>query len=209
MLRNVSLRAAGYMGRTLQASDMQIHLYAFSVEIALRILIQMSLYLFIAFFLGLFWQTLTVILTLVVWRTIAGGSQFKVFARCLILSGIIVASLVYLSLPVWSGSVTYSLILFTLIAGIYAIYRWVPGGFMRKFTRNSQQRTRQKHKALLLLFLCTTLSFLLEYYGYRLYSQGLIVGIIGGMFLLSPLGFRLLAFIDRTLDSIGRGVQRC
>jgi accessory gene regulator protein AgrB len=197
------------MGRTLQASDMQIHLYAFSVEIALRILIQMSLYLLIAFMFGVFWQAFIVILTLVAWRTTAGGSQFKVFARCLILSGMIVASLVCLSLTVCSKSVSYSLILFTFIAGVYAIYRWVPGGFMRKFAHNSQQQARQKHKTLILLFFCTTLSLFFEYYGFWMYSQGLVAGIIGGIFLLSPCGFRLLAFIDRTLDNFGRGVQQC
>lgn len=209
MLRNVSLRAAGYMGRTLQASAMQIQIYAFSVEIAMRIIIQMSLYLLISLLLGVFWQTLVVLLTLVAWRTIAGGSQFKIFPRCLIISGLIVALLVFLSLPLWPRAVIYSLIPLMFIAGILAIDKWVPGGYIKKFTRNAQQRARKKHQTFILLLICTTMSVLLEYFNCRLYSQCLVVGILGGVFLLSPWGFGLLAFIDKALDRLGKGVQEC
>lgn len=206
MLRNVSLRAAGYMGRTLQASDMQIHLYAFSVEIALRIVIQVSLYLIIAWFCGVFWNAVFVLLALAGFRSYSGGAQLKIFPRCLLFTGLLTASLVAISLLHWPTWLGYSITALTSLSALIVIIKWVPAGLKGRLLRNAHNKNRQKNKTLIFVLFCLFTCVLLEVYNQRLLAQGMLTGLAVSCFFTTPWGYQALGYVDRFYDYLGKEV---
>lgn len=207
MLRNVSLRAAGYMGRTLQASDMQVHLYAFSVEIALRIIIQVSLYLLVAWFFGVFWNAVFVLMALAGYRSYSGGAQLKIFPRCLLFTGLLTASLVAIALPAWPAWLVLTVaVLIFIYAGIVTI-KWVPAGLKGRLLRNAQDKRRQKIKTILFLLFCIVVCSMLEVYHQRLLIQGVLTGLAASCFLTTPRGYKALGYVDRLYDFFERGCK--
>lgn len=202
MLRNVSLRAAGYMGRTLQASDMQIHLYAFSVEIALRIGIQVSLYLIVAWFFGAFWNAVFVLLALAGFRSYSGGAQLKIFPRCLLFTGLLTACMVAISLTAWPMPVLYSVAGISFASAVMVTFKWVPAGLKGRLLRNADHKRRQKIKTLIFLLFCLVACVVLEVYNLRLLVQGVLTGLALSCFFTTPWGYRALGYVDRLYDYI-------
>lgn len=208
MLHNVSLRAAGYMGRTLQASDMQIHLYAFSLEIALRIIIQVSLYLIVAWFFGVFWNAVFVLLALAGFRSYSGGAQLKIFPRCLLFTGLLTASLVAIALPAWPAWVVYTFAVLSFIYASIVTVKWVPAGLKGRLLRNEDNKRRQKIKTVLFLLFCSIVCAILEIYNQRLLVQGVLMGLATSCFLTTPRGYKALGYVDRLYDCLEGGCRR-
>lgn len=206
MLRNVSLRAAGYMGRTLQASDMQIYLYAFSVEIALRIIIQVSLYLIIAWFFGVFWNAVFVLLALAGFRSYSGGAQLKIFPRCLLFTGLLTAFLVAIALLTWPAGVVYAAAALSFISAIIVTVKWVPAGIKGRLLRTAHNQKRQKKKTLVFLLFCLVIAIVLEVNNQRLLVQGVLTGLTASCFFTTPWGYQALGHVDRLYDFIGKEV---
>lgn len=206
MLRNVSLRAAGYMGRTLQASDMQIHLYAFSVEIAMRIVIQVSLYLIVARFFGVFWNAVFVLLALAGFRSYSGGAQLKIFPRCLLFTGLLTASLVAVSLPIWPTWLVYTVATLSFISAGIVIVKWVPAGLKGRLLRSADHKRRQKIKTMAFLIFCLMTCIVLQVYNQGLLIQGVLTGLAVSCFFTTPWGYQALGYIDRLYDFIWKEV---
>ena len=200
MLKKMASQAAGQMGHHLQASDDDISVYAYSLEIVFIGICQISGYLFVAILLGLFMPTFLVILSHTGFRFFGGGYHLKTFARCLIFSGLLIAFLVWVALLPWPVWLTWYVLGSTALAAILIIYKWVPAGTEKKTIQDPKLRKRQKEKTFLFALLTLAITIILELHHYPQYAQSLIMGVWGALFCISPWGYAFWETVDRILD---------
>lgn len=200
-MRNLALKAACQLGEYLQASDEQIEVYAYSTEIILVQTVQTSLYIAIAAATGYLLPALLVMAGFSGFRFLAGGPHLNTFLRCLVFSGLTVAVLVAVSIPVWPDSVRYLTEAVMLILTLYVTYKWVPAGTEKKTVRDPALRRRQKIKTLAFIFILSGLLLLMEIKNQDLITQALLAGVIGSALFIFPWGYKIMQSCDAYLDN--------
>lgn len=200
-MRSLALKAACQLGEYLQASDEEIEVYAYSTEIIIVQTVQTSVYISIAAATGYLFPALLVMAGFSGFRFLAGGPHFNTFLRCLVFSGLTVAVLVAVSVPVWPEPIRYVAEVIMLVLTLYVTYKWVPAGTDKKTVRDPTLRRRQKIKTLVFIISFAVLLVLLEIKNQDFIIQALLAGVIGSALFIFPWGYKIMLALDTLLDS--------
>jgi len=190
------------MGHSLQSSEDDISVYAYSLEIIFIGVCQIVGYLMVAACLGFFTPTFLVMLSHTGLRFFGGGYHLKTFSRCLIWSGLFIAGLVWVSMLSWPEWAGWSASAFTGLAAVLAIHEWVPAGTEKKPLTDPAARKKQKKKTLAFALILLAVVIILQLNGYSQPAQALITGAVGSLFCISPWGYAFWGSLDHALDHL-------
>ncbi|MEW5785490.1 MAG: accessory gene regulator B family protein [Bacillota bacterium] len=183
---------------------------AYGLEYLLSGTIGLALMLLIGLALGCLWETLAMLCSWVLLRTLAGGAHCTALWRCTIVNclGLLAAlpataAAVYLFPPaLWIGAATA----WTLLAA----WLWAPNNSERP-VHDPGRRVRLRRKALILVLLIGA-SFL--YFGFtgtepvQILTAAGATGLACGGFMISPAGFRSIRWLDQKLVKLGQTCEK-
>ncbi|MFZ7103429.1 MAG: accessory gene regulator ArgB-like protein [Peptococcaceae bacterium] len=200
MIKSISARLAGWLGKQLAAKEEELEVYAYGLEIMLGGIFKIGLLLLIAGQLNILGTTILCTVGFVGIRFFGGGVHLCTYTRCLAGSISVLLVLGKIAAYKLSLSILWLCILITAILGVYSIIKWVPAGTRKKTVTDSGLRIKQKIKTFVLLtvYLVITLVFVL----YQLVSLAfsLVFGVLAGLFLLTPSGYFFMQSLDNLLD---------
>lgn len=201
MIKRLSLRLARALGRQLPASEGEIEVYAYGLEIFLGTAVKLLLIVVISLFLGIFWPSLLVVLAFAGFRIPGGGVHLSTYSRCLFIGLTFILALAVLaaSLPADTGVLKSMLLLVALLA-VCTIIVWVPAGTDKKRVTDPGDIRRQKIKTGLFLLLWFAACSLFIHRGQSTCALALISGAAGGLFLVTPWGYRFFSSLDKMLN---------
>lgn len=206
MIKRLSDRMATAMGIHLQSSEEEIQVYAYGLEIIFCSLSKIVLFFLISALLGIFDYAFLVFLAFAIFRTLGGGVHLKTYSRCLLVG---LTFLLFLSKLASLWDYSYSLLWIPLIAvsilAIVDIVLWVPAGTEKKTVTDPQDIMGQKRRTgfFLVIWLICTISLIKM--SYPDYAIALILGALGGLFLITPWGYGLFKKLDFYLDKRNQG----
>jgi len=204
MIKKASQKLAKWIGAQSAYQEDKSEIYAYGLEIILGGILKIGLLLFIAFKLDILLTTLLCTIGFVGIRFFGGGGHFTTYTRCLV--GTLAILLISGKVAAYNSNVIliFIFILLSICFGTFAIILWVPAGTHKKTVTNEEKRIKQKSKTLIMLIIHIGLA--LTFIQYKLYSLAfsLVLGMLSGFFLITPLGYFLLQSIDNFLDLLQR-----
>nr|WP_277445417.1 accessory gene regulator B family protein [Pelotomaculum isophthalicicum] len=94
----------------------------------------------------------------------------------------------------------------TLLMGIYVIFRWVPAGTAKKQIKDESIRMEQRKKTFLVLTVWSVLIVILITQKMAADAFAVILGILGSLILMTPLGYKAAKVLDSILNIAGKEV---
>jgi len=185
----------------VQADENEIAVYAYGMEVFLNNFIELILLLLLAFFLDIFEPAVLVLAAFMAFRIPGGGVHLSTYVRCLLFSVTVILCLAKLSTIILVDTeLLLCLILLTALLALITIIKWVPGDTEKKPLRDPELIKKQKLKTAVSFLLWLLLLFILLWQGYCFYIQALLLGALGGLFWISPWGYRFINKLDYFLD---------
>ncbi|MEW5922304.1 MAG: accessory gene regulator B family protein [Bacillota bacterium] len=152
--------------------------------------------------LGLFRETLAVLLCWGMLRPFAGGTHCTALWRCTVLSCMGILTVALAAKGAVSLVPATAWVAFCTAWALLAVWLWAPNNSARKI-RDSQRRRRLRRRALALVLFFGIFLFYLALRGTTHIQALAVAGVMGlaaGAFMLSPAGFRLMAWSDKKLE---------
>lgn len=192
---------AGNLGIQLQANQDEIAVYAYGMEVFLNNFIELSLLLLLSLFLDIFEPAVLVLGAFMAFRIPGGGVHLGTYARCLLFSLTVILSLAKVSTIIFlSPELLLVLSLLLALLAVIIIIKWVPGDTEKKPLNDPELIKKQKIKTSISFLLYLLLAVILFWQGNYFYIQALLLGALGGLFLITPWGYRFIAKLDSILD---------
>ncbi len=203
MIKNLSLRIARGLGRQLHTSEGDIEIYAYGLEIFLGSAFQLVLLMVISLLLGIFWPAFLALIAFAGFRVPGGGVHLSSYSRCLFASLTLILTLALLAAVLPANTEFLLLALFLVSAGaVFIIIMWVPAGTEKNAVTDPVEIKNQKIKTLCFFLLWLTACSFLAYYGKNSCALALINGAAGGLFLVTPWGYRIFDNLENVLTSL-------
>jgi len=201
MLKNLSTKMASTLGTQLHSNRDDMAIYAYGMEILLCSVSKLLLLFIIASILNILVPTIFTFIAFAGFRVFGGGAHLQTYSRCLVvgLSTLLILAKLSTVIPVNCFSLFTAIFLVSLLA-IAAIINWVPAGTDKKRITNPQDIARQKRKTGVFLVIWLVAIILLLNNGYLCYSLALVLGAAGGLFLVTPLGYKFYLTLDHILN---------
>lgn len=209
MVKELSLRLAHSLGNNLQADGDDIEVYAYGLEILLCSLIKLVLLLSLALVLHILFPTLLVLAAWVGFRVPGGGAHMESYTHCLSTGLVILLALAALSTYNLSFHWLLALLVMTTILALVCIIRWVPAGTEKKQIRQADKRRKQKLETSGFLTLWLVSVVCLIAFGCSHYALPMILGACGGLYAITPIGYRTLGWLDQNMTNIERRIGIC
>ena len=210
MIQKGAAYLAKFMGRQLQVTDNQVEVYSYGLEILLGSIVKFVLLVISALLLHILSLTMLVLLTFAGFRIVGGGVHLSTYNRCLVVGVALILALAKLSTLKVNDSLLIIAFVMVALFAIYTVIRCVPAGTEKKVISNKADRKKQKLETGLfsVIWMLVFMWFLRN--GYSNYSLALILGASGSLFLITPGGYRMMAYLERSLDQLREGVLvRC
>jgi accessory gene regulator B len=197
MIYAISNNLAAYLGKKLNSSHDNIEMYAYGMQILLGAIIKGFGIVGLAWLLNTLNTTLVLFLVFAAFRCFGGGAHLNTYSRCLIFGVSIIVGLGFLS-QIYLSTITLD-ILFALsfIFAIYTCVKFAPADTEKKPISDEKIRLRQKKKLLLVIVIWScTIIYLLKI-DRNIFTLAMILGGLSSLLLITPLGYQLLALIDK------------
>lgn len=202
MINIISQNLSKSLGQSINASEEDISIYAYGIEIFLGVIIKFSLVLILAILLGILETALVFMFTFSFFRFLEGGVHLSTYLRCLTFGLLLVLGVGYLStIPLTSYIIT-SLFIVTILMGLYVCIKWVPAGTDKKQITDADERLKQKRKTLYTLAIYSIIVVVLLANNYPAYGLACIYGSILSSFLVTPWGYSVMNTVDKFFNFI-------
>jgi Accessory gene regulator B. len=187
------------LGNILETQQ-KVEIYAYALEMLFMVIINLILVLLAAFYLQIVPTTLAFLAVFIPFRGFEGGVHMSTFPRCLVVgSSLMLCSAYFASAENMYPFLLEILFVVALMFVLICAIKWVPA-------IGSQAVRQRKHKMLIAVFLWAGCVSNLVYCHYNDLALAMILGAIMSSMLVSPSGYRLMGFIDRSLNYLRRGV---
>lgn len=205
MMKNISLNIARNIGNILE-SQQNVEIYAYALELLFMVILNLILVILVAFYLQIIPTTLVFLVVFILFRGFGGGVHLSAFLRCIAVGSSLMLGSAYLAATVSIKSYTLAILfvvalLFVLVCTI----KWVPAITEKKSVNRCQSVNRQKRNMLITTFIWTSGVATVICCQFNTLALAMILGAIVSTVLISPVGFGLMDFIDRTLNNLGKG----
>jgi accessory gene regulator B len=204
MLKEMSNRLAVSLGRQLQASNSDVEVYAYGLEIMLGVLVKFAWLIVLAVVFGLLWPVILVSFGLFGFRYLGGGSHLSTYLRCLVFGLTVILGLAWFSTFISNSLIISVLLGISVIWGVMVIIDRVPAGTEKKTITDPEQILKQKLKTFVFMLLWCATSWVLLYIGHSLESCALILGGLMGIFSISTWGYSFTNGLDILFNQIER-----
>jgi len=167
--------------------------------------IKLTLLVILSLILDIFWPVILVLLAFAGFRLPGGGVHLSTYSRCLVVGLILILALAKLALTMQMDpeSLIFALVVVSFTA-IYTIIRWVPAGTEKKKVTNPAEVKGQKLKTTAFFLLWLITCSLLLFYKQDIYALALVSGAAGGLFFITPWGYRIIHNLDNIINITGR-----
>lgn len=208
LLKELSIKMAHNLGSKLQTYD-DIEVYAYGLEILLYSLINLIVLFSLAVVSNLLLPVLLVFIAWICFRIPGGGTHMTSYRHCLctgVIAVLILARLSLINTPIYLQSV---LLILTSFLALICIILWVPAGTSKKQILTKENRTKQKRETTItfLLWFISIISLMILGYGQS--ALALVLGAFGGLYAITPVGYRSLGWLDHNISIIERRVGIC
>lgn len=205
MLRELSNQLAVSLGRQLQASNSEVEVYAYGLEITLGMLVKLALLVILAVIFDLLWPVVLVSIGLFGFRLLGGGSHLSTYMRCLIFGLTVILGLAWLS-AFLSDMLILLILGISVIWGTGVIIERVPAGTEKKTINDAGQIAKQKLLTSLFMLLWCLASLRLLHDGQASMGSALTLGGLMGIFSISTWGYSMTHGLDIMFNQLGKGV---
>lgn len=203
MINVISNSFAAYLGNKLNSSQENIEVYAYGLKIALGVTLKTVCILGLAWALNVLDTTLLVLAVFAAFRCFGGGAHLSNYTRCLIFGITLIVGLGHLSNLYLSTLNLGILFILTFVLTVYTCIKIAPAGTEKKQITDETIRLRQKRKLLLIIILWSCFVIYLLRINQNIYALAMILGGLSSLLLITPLGYKLLAIIDKFADAKG------
>ncbi|VBB05137.1 accessory gene regulator b [Lucifera butyrica] len=203
-VKEIAIGISRYLQKELQLDDKDADAVRFGLESFFDILISLGFLFGVAWGLGLVPYVLAAWLTTSGLRLVSGGAHSSTLFRCIVLGTAILTGIGQLS--AMAGKVPpaslFALAGFSVIGGLYAVYRWAPADTPAKSIVSPLKRTRYRRLSYQFITGWTiAVSTWVFFGGEEPLISGLVLASIGGMwwqiFSITPAGYQFVAAMDR------------
>lgn len=213
-IHTLSVRTAAYIAKEINVDRKSENRMAFGLELLLGAVIKLLCLMVLAYYLGIFPETLTVAITAGILRLASGGEHCSEYYRCLIGGTVCFLLLGWVS---WNLDqlIHYPhnmlILLFVFLPVMAALWRYAPGDTENKPITHASDKARFKRWSLLIatVLFITAFSFLLLGGTISHYSLPIAVGIIEQTFTITPLGYGFIGNIDHILSTLVGVGNKC
>lgn len=198
------------LGRLTGLAPEDQDVVAYGLEYLLISITGPLLALLLGLVLGLFSETCAVILSWMILRPSAGGAHCTSRWRCIVASCLGVIAVVFLAA---AALALVSALTWAVLCSIWtmaAVWLWAPNNSARPIS-DPQRRRRLRRRAMILAPLACMLIICLSLSGsgqIQSISAAGAAGLAAGALILSPAGFQLMAWCDKTLKAVTLSQRR-
>jgi accessory gene regulator B len=202
-LRNVAIGVAHYLGEELQLDAKDTDAVRFGLETFLGMIINVSIIIGIAWWLGIVPYVLSALVSSSILRLVSGGAHCSTYLRCLILGTIIMLGIGQLATMILiSQALLFVLLIFLVVWSGYNIYKWVPADTPAKPIISSAKKKIYRKLSYIYIAVWTVVVSILAIS--REEVAALMLASIGGVgwqiFSITPAGYRFIATIEMLAD---------
>lgn len=205
MINNLAHNLSKGLGKNINASQDEIEIYAYGIEILLGIIIKFSLVVVFALLFGILKTVLIFMFTFSLFRFLGGGVHLSTYLRCLTFGLLLVLGVGYLATILLPNHILISLFTTTLLIGVLVTIKWVPAGTEKKQITDPQERLQQKRKFLYILSIYAIVVTLLLWQNHHTYAQACIYGSFLSSFLITPWGYSVMNTVDKFFMLLNKG----
>lgn len=209
MIKAFARRIAVTMGAQLQADRDRVEIFAYGLEIILGTLVQLTLLLLLSIIMDTFITTTICLIAFASLRYYGGGAHLSTYFGCLTIGVSLLLGLGKLAAIDVSLEALTVTSAFTLLLGVYIIFKWAPAGTEKKQIKDETTKLRQRKKALLVLMVWSVITLSLTKQELTANAFAVVLGALGSLFLITPWGYRAVKALDDILNTISRGCKRC
>ncbi|MDF9409469.1 MAG: putative accessory gene regulator protein [Pelotomaculum sp. PtaB.Bin013] len=206
MIKTLARKIAIVMGAQLKVNRDQVEIFTYGLELIFGTLVQLVLIMSLSLLVDTFITTMLCLIAFASLRFFGGGVHLSTYPLCLVIGVSLLISLGKLAtLAVNPVSLTFISALI-LLMGIYVIFRWVPAGTAKKQIRDESIRQEQRKKAFLVLTVWSVVIVMLITQKMAADAFAVILGILGSLILMTPLGYKAAKVLDSILNIAGKEV---
>jgi accessory gene regulator B len=176
----------------------------FGLELLLAAGLKFGCIVVLAYFFGIFRETMVLVLTAGIFRVVSGGEHCQAFYRCLIGGTVVFLLLGYLAKVLMSVTryegTTFLIVLVSFMLVTAIISKYAPGDTEDKPITEEFEIIRFKRLSLLVavgFFIMVVLFLIFEVYTELILP--VIMGLLWQVFTITPLGYRFIRGIDSVL----------
>lgn len=207
-VRDVAVGVAHYLGKELQLEVKDIDMVRFGTEVFLSLFVGVGVLVGVAWGLGILPYVMTAWFTLNGLRIISGGAHASSLFRCTMIGTIILTGIGELAFrfgALASQELLLSLLAFSVVAGVYVVYKWAPADTPAKPVVSPVKRARFRRLSYIFIAAWTfgMIVALIFWEGIPTITA-LAVASMGGflrqIFSITPAGYRFIAAVEILFD---------
>jgi len=208
-INDVSSKIASCIARELNYNNLKEASLVFGLELLLGAVIKTTCIMLLAWFFGIFRETLIIVMASGSLRIVSGGEHCSAFHRCLIGGTVVFLAIGFLSSQIaglvsFRILVSFSLISFFLI--LIFLLKYAPGDTANKPITKEKEKKRYRNLSLLVTIVYFLILFILLYLRIFMETVFLItVGLLWQSFMITPLGYRFIWRVDSILVFFFKG----
>lgn len=202
-INSISTRIARYLAREMHYDARKEAQLVFGLELYFAAIIKTGCILILAFLLGIFRETLVIIIISGSLRLVSGGEHCTAFHRCLI-----GGALVFLFLGFVSQQLSYLisvpalvvLSMVSLIVVFLVLLKYAPGDTANKPITDEKEKKRYRRLSLLVAAVYFSIILVFLYSGiFPVMVLLILVGLLWQAFMITPWGYKFIRGVDKLL----------
>lgn len=177
----------------------QIQVYSYGFQAIIGALVKGFLLVTISYLLGILTPAITLTLTFVGLRVIAGGYHMTTYSRCMVVSLVmflVSALIAQYTYQYWTVIELLTLLTFSVLAGIYIAIRYIPRVVPTKPITKSEQIIKFKRWSLIYLWIWFTVMIILITTHMTVLVLASSFGLLLELWSISELGYQFFFHIE-------------
>ncbi len=196
-IKKWSYACAKYLAEQLEQDHTKRSVYYYGFQLVIGSLVKGSIMVVAALILGSFSTAMTLMLTFILFRILAGGYHMDTYGKCLgasMLLFLIPAVLTQYTYKLWPAELAYIFAALTFVTSLPVILKWAPADTPNKPITKPSQIRRLKTSSALFLVLWLLVTNVLIFNGLIKFAVASSFGILIETFTVTPAGYQ---FFDR------------
>lgn len=208
-IHNITMKTGNYLARELELDRQKEIKIIYGMELLLTALIKSVIIMTLAFVLGIFRETVVLVLTAGFFRLVSGGEHCQAFYRCLTGGALVFLALGFLTKNL-NHEITYQTMLITILTVFplitAAILKYAPGDTANKPINHEKEKARLRRMSLVVEAICLILVVVfLNTEMLKWLVLPVVVGLGWQTFTITPLGYGFIKGVDYILSFRGLG----
>ncbi|MEG6615970.1 accessory gene regulator B family protein [Peptococcaceae bacterium 1198_IL3148] len=199
MLKKVSDKIALSIGTQLQVDDDQVEIYSYGLQVFIGATLKLLVILSLSLILGIFKEVAVYLTFFILLRKCGGGVHLSTYAKCLSIGTVMILGFAKLATLNISTDLLIVLITIVFLGGCFCTVKWVPAGTEKKTVTDVISRKKQKAQVFILLIVWLICVVFLNSNQQIQYALAATLGVACSFFFISPLGYRIIKLLDKTL----------